>query len=118
LQVLEVFRLRTFDLILIDAALGGLGALEVVRRLRGRSARVGQDSPRTDIPIVVIAADPSEIDAGEAMASGVDEIVLAPLDLETLVPHLHQIIARWRAEHPGRPWADELAQRTDAGTVS
>jgi two-component system phosphate regulon response regulator PhoB len=118
LQVLEVFRLRTFDLMLIDAALGGLGALEVVRRLRGRSAREGQASPRTDIPIVVIAADPSEIDAGEAMASGVDEIVLAPLDLETLVPHLHQIIARWRAEHPGRPWADELAQRPNAGAAS
>ena len=37
-QALEVFRMRSFDIILLDAALGGIGALEFVQRLRGRDA--------------------------------------------------------------------------------
>jgi DNA-binding response OmpR family regulator len=115
LQVLEVFRLRTFDLVLIDAALGGMGALEVIRRLRGRSSRGPASGPRTDVPILVIAADPGEIGSEEAASAGADGILVAPLDLETLVPHLHQIVEAWRAAHPDRPWADEMASGARSG---
>ena len=100
-QTLEVFRLRSFDLVLLDAALGGLGALETVRRLRDR----------TDVPILLIAADPAEVAAEDATAAGADAVLAAPLDLEEMVPHLHAIVQRWRAAHPGRPTADQMAQR-------
>jgi DNA-binding response OmpR family regulator len=98
IQTLEVFRLRTFDLILLDAALGDLDSLEVVRRLRGTSDRASQSGPKIDLPIVLIAATPDEVDPPEAIAAGVDQIVVAPLELETLIPELH----RWHQEYKSR----------------
>jgi DNA-binding response OmpR family regulator len=107
-QTLEVFRLRTFDLMLVDAELGGIGATELIRRLRGRSdrsARVG----RTDIPIAAITADEA-LDPAPLLEAGVDTMVAAPIELEDLAAALANLVQQWRATHPGRPWADELAQ--------
>jgi DNA-binding response OmpR family regulator len=106
IQTLEVFRLRTFDLVLLDAALGDLNAIEVVRRLRGRSAPNRGETARTDIPILLIAGDGGELDAIDVAVVGIDGILLAPLELEELVPRLHGVVAQWRASHPDRPWAD------------
>ena len=111
IQTLEVFRLRTFDLVVVDAALPGLGALEVIRRLRGRSDRAASGAPRTDIPILLITADPTEVEAGAAGAAGADGVLSAPLELEELVPHLHAVVQAWRVAHPDRPLADQLAQQ-------
>lgn len=113
-QALEVFRLRSFDLALVDAALGGIGAAEMIRRLRGRSDRAGADTPRTDVPILLVADDPGR--AGPA-AEEADAALAAPLDLEDLVPHLHGVFAAWQRAHPGRPMADEVALRHDPATA-
>jgi DNA-binding response OmpR family regulator len=106
IQALEVFRLRTFDVALIDAALHDLSATEVIRRLRGRSDRSAADSSRTDIPILLIAATPDELKPIAPSEIGADGVLVAPLDLERIVPDLHAIVAEWRAAHPERPWAD------------
>lgn len=108
IQALEVFRLRTFDLVIVDATLKGLGALEVIRRLRLPGA---EDAPRTDIPILVIAADFDEIDPEEAVTAGANGLLLPPIELDDLVPALFRIVDDWRRAHPDRPWADQLAQQ-------
>lgn len=108
-QALELFRLRSFDLVLLDAALGGFGALELVRRLRGRAAGATDGQARTDVPLVVVAADVTETAPEAAIAAGVDEVIVAPLALETLAPRLHALVGAWRAAHPDRPWADQAA---------
>jgi len=118
IQTLEVFRLRTFDLVLIDAALGGLSAREVIRRLREQAARVrsggaGKDASRTDVPILLVVADASEVNPAEARAAGADDVLVAPLDLEELAPRLHAIVRDWRAAHPDRPMADAAAREAD-----
>jgi CheY-like chemotaxis protein len=107
IQALEVFRLRTFDLVLVDAALKGLGALEVIRRLRLPGA---EDAPRTDIPILVIAGGLDEIDAQDVAKVGADGLLLPPIEIEVLIPALFRIVDEWRASHPDRPWADQAAQ--------
>jgi len=107
-QALEVFRLRSFDLVVLDAALGGFGAIELLRRLRGRSGRAAGGAPRTDIPVLLVAADAAEIDAAAA-AAGADGLLVAPLDLEELAPRLLEVVHDWRRAHPDRPWADEAA---------
>jgi DNA-binding response OmpR family regulator len=104
-QALEVFRLRTFDLVLLDAALGGPGALETLHRLRGTSDRA-PDSPRTDIPIVLVAGSIDEMTTDAARAAGADDLITAPIDLEDLAPHLLDAVMTWRDTHPDRPWAD------------
>jgi DNA-binding response OmpR family regulator len=108
IQTLEVFRLRTFDLALVDAGLGGFGALELIRRLR--QAPAGGERGPVDIPIVVIADNPAELDPAAAISAGADEVLAAPLDLDVVASRLLAIVRDWRATHPDRPWADEVAQ--------
>ena len=108
IQTLEVFRLRTFDLAIIDAALSGLGAAELVRRLRTTST---DGATRTDIPILLIAGDPGEITRDESIEAGADGLLLPPLELERLALDLFDLVDRWREAHPDRPYADEIAQR-------
>lgn len=110
IQTLEVFRLRSFDLVLIDATLSGVGATELVRRLRGRSDRGDVTTPRTDVPILLVSGDVGEVDPRAADAAGADGILSAPIDLEALIPRLHMIVSNWRTDHPDRPWADAAAQ--------
>jgi two-component system, OmpR family, phosphate regulon response regulator PhoB len=111
-QALEVFRLRSFDVMLLDAALGGIGALELLRRLRGRSDRATA-TERTDIPILVIAATSSELDPDMAESAGADGVILAPIELDQLAIDLGRAVTTWRALHPDRKWADEAALGPD-----
>jgi two-component system phosphate regulon response regulator PhoB len=107
-QALEVFRLRSFDAMLLDAALGGIGALELLRRLRGRTDRVSTIE-RTDIPILVLAGSEREMTENTALEGGADELVVAPIELDALASRIGRAVASWRDAHPGRPWADEAA---------
>jgi DNA-binding response OmpR family regulator len=107
-QALEVFRLRSFDAIVLDAALGGIGALELLRRLRGRSDRAAAVE-RTDIPILVIAASSRELHPALAARAGADGVIQAPIELEQLAAEIGRVVTAWRASHPGRQWADEAA---------
>ena len=110
-QALEVFRLRSFDAMVLDGALGGIGALELLRRLRGGSDRA-TTTERTDIPILVIAASSSELDLDLAKRAGADGVILAPIELEQLAGVLGRAVAAWRASHPDRQRADEAALGT------
>ena len=110
LQTLELFRLRAFDLMLIDALLEGLGAGELVQRLRTPVEPGGP--PRTDIPILLIAGSVAETSADRANEMGASGVIYAPIEIEDLALDLFDRVKQWRELHPGRPWADELAQRT------
>lgn len=110
IQTLEVFRLRSFDLVLIDAALTGIGAAELVRRLRGRSSRAASGGPRTDVPILLVGDATAVPTDDEATNLGVDGVLHAPLDLEDVALRLFGVVAAWRHDHPDRPWADAAAQ--------
>ena len=107
-QALEVFRLRSFDVMVLDAALGGIGAIELLRRLRGRSDRTNA-AERTDIPILVIAECSQELDPVLAERAGADGVILAPVELDQLAAELGLAVTAWRASHPERQWADEAA---------
>lgn len=107
LQTLEVFRLRGFDLMIVDAALGGYGAEELVRRLRAGGA---DQRMWSDLPIVVVSGSESEMTLEHATAIGADVVLYPPLELEDLVPALFRLIQVWREAHPDRPWADAVAQ--------
>jgi DNA-binding response OmpR family regulator len=107
-QALEVFRLRSFDVMLLDATLGGIGALELLRRLRGRSDRA-TTAERTDIPILVVAASSDELDHSMAKRAGADGVISAPIELEQLAIQLGRAVSTWRASHPDRKWADDAA---------
>ena len=107
-QALEVFRLRSFDIILLDAGLGGIGALEFVQRLRGRSDRASGDL-RSDIPLVLIAADSSEVPPEIQQNGDPAATLLAPVELPEIASTLLDAVTTWRRSHPDRAWADAAA---------
>jgi DNA-binding response OmpR family regulator len=107
LQTLELFRLRTFDIAIIDALLEGFGAEELVRRLRTQDRSV---AARTDIPIVLVAGSVEEVTPDAARAMGADDIRYPPIEIEDLALDLFAIVRAWRDQHPNRPWADDLPQ--------
>lgn len=105
LQALEVFRLRQFDLIVIDWSLQSFGALEFVRRLRGVSSRTAT-AARTDAPIVVISEHPAVMSDEDLETLRISRSLHAPLELEDVVRELHEVFQEWRTEFPDRPLSD------------
>jgi DNA-binding response OmpR family regulator len=108
---LEVFRLRSFDLVLMDTDLPGLATTDLLGRLR---ATAGEDAGRRtiDLPILMVAGSAGAHDADFWRRAGADGSLVPPLDLDDLVPRLHTVVEEWRVRHPDRPWADEVAQAT------
>jgi DNA-binding response OmpR family regulator len=100
LQTIEVFRLRTFDIVIVDAALQGLGAVELTRRLVAFTNR----------PMIAVAASTTEMSEPEALGLGFLSILYPPIEIEDLGAGLFALVSAWRSAHPGEPWADELAQ--------
>lgn len=104
IQAIEVFRMRRFDLILIDARIRGLPAVEIIRRLRVRSDR-GREA-LTQVPVVVVSTD-DDPSARETFGGlGVEGFLEPPIELDDVAIRLMEIVAAWRAAHPGEPWAD------------
>ena len=100
LQALEVFRLRQFDLVVIDWSLQSFGAMEFVRRLRGCSSR-------TSAPIVLISEHPVDLQPEEQTRLGISRMLHAPLELDEVVRELHQVFLEWRTNYPDTPLSDD-----------
>jgi CheY-like chemotaxis protein len=86
LQFLEVLRLRTFSAVLLDAGLGDISSEEVIRRMRGTSDRAVPGSPRSDMPAIVIAGVPGEVEPAAVEAAGGQLLLEPPLELEEVSP--------------------------------
>ncbi|MCA9832498.1 MAG: response regulator transcription factor [Thermomicrobiales bacterium] len=107
LQVLEVFRLRQFDLIIMDYGLRSFNAEELMLRLRGNSSRVQEQAARTSAPVVVISERPIEIAPDMQRKMGIERMLHAPIELDELVPELHRVFEEWRANNPDMPMSDD-----------
>lgn len=104
IQAIEVYRMRRFDLILIDAHIAGLPAVEIIRRLRGRSVR-GREG-LTLVPVLVVGADSELSGRDRYLQAGVEGFVDPPVELEEVAVRLMAVVAKWRTAHPDEPWAD------------
>lgn len=107
LQALEIFRIRQFDMIVLDWGLGSFGAHELLRRLRGVSSRSSAEAARTTAPVVLITELPADLSEEESRALGVSRILNAPLELEELVRELHAVFDEWRYAFPDVPLSDD-----------
>lgn len=106
LQVLEVFRLRSFDLVVVDRDLGTFDAIELIERLRGFSTQTAAGDARTDKPIVIISSDDPRLTDEDRKRLGIARTLQAPIELEDVVRELHTVFAEWREAHPDAPLAD------------
>ena len=112
LQALEVFRLRQFDLVVLDAGMRSFEALEFLRRLRGLSSLDPNGESRTSAPVVLIAD--GQIDSLEQLPPtlGVAAMLVPPLELDEVVRTLHDVFEVWRRTYPDRPLADSASLRS------
>lgn len=110
IQVLEVFRLRRFDLVVVDRDLGNFDAIELIRRLRGASSGSEPGEIRTTAPIIVMASADPGITPEEQEKLGISAILEAPVELEDVAQELHRLFAEWREAHPDEPLADEASR--------
>ncbi|HWV24404.1 MAG TPA: hypothetical protein VNZ58_09440 [Thermomicrobiales bacterium] len=110
IQALEVFRLRQFDIVVIDAALQSFGAMEFIRRLRGVSDRTNSSEPRTLAPVIIISEDPIEISDTDREQLGISLALHAPLEIEDVARDLHEVFLNWREANPDQPMSDAQAQ--------
>jgi len=112
LQALEVFRLRQFDLVVVDADMRGFEAMEFMRRLRGVSSLDSTRAARTSAPAVFIHSAPESADLGAVAGDlGIAVSLTAPLELDEVVRSLHQVFGDWREAHPDTPLADSSSLR-------
>jgi len=111
LQALEVFRLRQFDLIVVDAGMRSFDALEFLRRLRGLSDLDRAGEPRSSTPAVLIHDHRDEVAAELEDGLGVAARMGPPLDLEDVVRTLHEVFEAWRRDYPDTPLADSASLR-------
>lgn len=110
LQALEVFRLRQFDLVVIDSSLQSFGALEFLRRLRGASTRTTGTEARTSAPVVIMSASGINLDNETLEHLGISRVLIAPVELDEVVRELHAVFAKWRVAYPDTPLSDDPAR--------
>lgn len=107
LQALEVFRMRQFDILVLDWDLQSFQALEFLRRLRGVSSRSNETGPRTGAPAVLISEEPARLEEREKSLLGVSRTLSAPLELDEVVRELHGVFDEWRQAFPDMPLSDD-----------
>ncbi len=111
LQALEVFRLRQFDLVVVDAGMRSFDALEFLRRLRGVSSHDPKGESRTSAPAVLIVDTLTDPLRQLPLHLGVATTLRPPLELDEVVRTLHHVFDTWRRDYPDTPLADSAALR-------
>jgi two-component system response regulator RegX3 len=102
-SALDRFEHLAPDIVLLDVMLPGISGLDVCRELRTRS----------QVPIIMVTAKSSEVDAVVGLELGADDYVAKPYRLRELVARIRAQLRRneFRDDHP------ELVRRIDAGDV-
>ena len=121
IQAIEVFRLRTFDVVLLDLDVQGFGGAEILRRLRGtagKSTRSVVQPALTDAPIILVSADAEAMTEDQARQLGAEGLRVPPIELEQLIPYLFGVVDDWRDAHPGRPYADQANRISAVATTT
>lgn len=103
MQALELFRLRTFDAMVVDAAISDFPVLELVQRLR---SPLFDDACRYNRPLLLLAGGEHELAAGDANDRGADATMFAPVELADVALLLFSLVHQWRINNPAALWSD------------
>jgi len=86
-QALELVSARGFDLVLIDALAPQTAAMHMLAEIRG-----ARDT--TDLPVIMLGAQPDEDNAVAAFGAGVDDWLPKPVGFELLGARIERTLAR------------------------
>ena len=83
-EALELLRVETVDLILLDLNMPGMGGLETCRAIRAG----------WDVPIIVVSARDSDADKVEALDAGADDYLSKPFSFDELMARIRAALRR------------------------
>jgi two-component system KDP operon response regulator KdpE len=86
-EALAFAQQKSFDLVLLDVNMPGIGGVEACRRLRELSPRTG---------IVMVTVRDLEDDKVQALEAGADDYVTKPFRLRELTARLRAVVRRTR----------------------
>jgi two-component system cell cycle response regulator/two-component system cell cycle response regulator DivK len=84
---LDLVKQTDFGLILLDIRLPGIDGLTVARTLRA-------DPRHRQVLIVAVTASAMKTDVAAALDAGCDAFISKPINTRTLIPTLHDLLAR------------------------
>ncbi len=87
---LELFESQTFDLILLDLMLPELNGMEVLRRIRTKSA----------VPVIIETARGDTIDKITGLNNGADDYISKPFEIEELIARVNALLRRSAYNQP------------------
>ncbi|HUA99516.1 MAG TPA: response regulator transcription factor [Terracidiphilus sp.] len=91
-EVLDLLRTRTFDAVLLDCNMPGIGGLETLRRARAAAPR---------LPILMVTVRDAEDQKVEALDLGADDYITKPFGMKELIARVRAAVRRVNA--PARP---------------
>ncbi|MGA7156200.1 MAG: response regulator transcription factor [Acidobacteriaceae bacterium] len=91
-EALHLAQSRSFDVVLLDLNMPGIGGMETLERLRSAYPR---------LPILVITVRDEELDKVEALERGADDYITKPFSMRECVARIRASVRRSQA--PERP---------------
>ena len=91
-EALQALRSATYDAVLLDINMPGIGGIETLRRIRAFAPR---------LPVLMLTVRDEEEDKVEALDMGADDYVTKPFSTRELIARIRSAVRRVRA--PARP---------------
>jgi two-component system, sensor histidine kinase and response regulator len=111
-QALAAFRKGTFDLVLMDLQMPGVGGLEVTAEIRKR-----ERGTKSRLPIIAMTAHAMKGDRERCLEAGMDGYVSKPIQAESFFEAIDQALVAPRAPGPSAPATASSGEPIDATAV-
>ncbi len=87
-EALQALRAQSYDVVLLDVNMPGLGGIETLRRIRTFAPR---------LPVLILTVRDQEEDKVEALDLGADDYVTKPFSTRELIARIRSAVRRMRA---------------------
>jgi two-component system KDP operon response regulator KdpE len=84
-EALQMLRTATFDVVLLDVNMPGIGGIETLRRLRAQAPR---------LPILMLTVRDAEEEKVQALELGADDYVTKPFSIRELIARIRTAVRR------------------------
>jgi two-component system, OmpR family, KDP operon response regulator KdpE len=93
-EAVEILLQRTFDLVLLDINMQGIGGVEACREIRALAPKIG---------ILMVTVRDAENDMVRALEAGADDYVTKPVRFRELVARMRAVLRRLEADSASQP---------------
>ncbi|THD81315.1 MAG: response regulator [Phenylobacterium sp.] len=100
-RALEMIKVQSFDVVLLDIMMPGIDGLEVLRQLR-------ETYSQDQLPIIMVSAKSSSEDVVDGLLLGANDYITKPVDLKVAQARVEAQLSRKRADDASRAAQREL----------